>query len=168
MSIYQQRYWNSLKEFKTHVLYLHNYASQSELCDKAINIFLAITSSSSIAAWAIWQKYELVWAVIIALSQVVTAVKPFLPFKARLKAVTDLNDRIQEISLDCEKGWFSVAEGELTEKEIHEHCIKLRNDALTAERKCLKNIVLPKNVKLLKKAEKDADLYLTKNYHKRS
>ena len=165
MSIYQLRYWNQLKEFKTHVLYLHNYASHSEWWDKAINIFLAITSSSSIAAWAIWQQYQIVWAVIIALSQVVTAVKPFLPFKIRLKAIADLNDRIQEISLECEKGWFAVAEGELTEKEIHEDCINLRNDALTAEKKCLKNIVLPKKKKLLERAEQDADLYLTKNYH---
>ena len=147
-------------------MYLHNYASHSEWWDKTINVFLAITSSSSIAAWAIWQKHDIVWAVIIALSQVVTAVKPFLPFKVRLKAVADLNDRIQDISLECEKGWFAVAEGELTEKEIHEHCIKLRNDALTAEKKCLKNIVLPKNKKLLKRAEQDADLYLTKNYQK--
>ena len=165
MSACQVRYWNQLKEFKTHVIYLHNYAAHSEWWDKTINIFLAITSSSSIAVWAIWQKHQIIWAVILALSQVVTAIKPFLPFKQRLKAVSDLNDKIQEISLKCEKGWFSVAEGELTDKEIHELCISLRDNALTAEKKCLKNIVLPKNMKILKKAEIEADQYLTNNYH---
>lgn len=165
MNVYQARYWNQLKEFKTHVIYLHNYAAHSEWWDKTINIFLAITSSSSIAAWAIWQKYQIVWAIIIALSQVVTAIKPFLPFKQRLKAISDLNDKIQEISLECEEGWFSVAEGELTEKEIHNLCIGLRNKALIAEKKCLKNIVLPKNQNILKSAESEADQYLTNNYH---
>jgi hypothetical protein len=165
MSIYQLRYWNQLKEFKTHVIYLHNYAAHSEYWDKAINVFLAITSSSSIAAWAVWQKYHIMWAVIIALSQVVTAVKPFMPFKQRIKAICDLNDKMQEISLECENRWFSVAEGELTEKEIHELCIRLRNNALISEKKCLKSMVLPKNKKILKKAETEADQYLTNNYH---
>lgn len=165
MSVYQVRYWNQLKEFKTHVIYLHNYAAYSERWDKLANIFLAITSSSSIAAWAIWQQCQIVWAIIIALSQVVTAIKPFLPFKQRLKAICDLNDKLQEISLECEKEWFSVAEGERTDKEIHDLCIELRAKASSAERQCLKNVILPKNIKILKNAEIEADQYLSNNYH---
>jgi len=164
MSVYQQRYWNQLKEFKTHVIYLHGYASNSDWWDKAINIFLAITSSASIAAWAIWQQHQIVWAVIIALSQIITAIKPFLPYKQRLKAIGELNDKIQEVSLECEKGWYFVAEGKLTEEKIHNLCISLRDKGLSAERKHLKNLVLPKNKKILRKAEEDADMYLTNNY----
>jgi hypothetical protein len=162
---YQIRYWNLLKELKVHVIYLHHYAANSEWWDKAVNIFLALTSSSSIAAWAIWQKYQMVWAVIIALSQVVTAIKPFLPYKQRLKGISELNDRIQELSLECEKNWFSVAEGELTEKEIHDIFISIKDKSISAERKCLKNMVLPTNRKILKKAEQEADLYLSTNYN---
>lgn len=165
MSQYQQKYWSLLRELKTHVIYLHNYAASSEWWDKAINIFLAITSSSSIAAWAIWQQYQIVWAVIIALSQVITAIKPFLPFRQRLKPISDLNDQIQEISLECERHWHSVAEGELTEKEIHELYISLKDKSLKAEKKSFRDIVLPKNSKILACAEKEADLYLSNTYH---
>jgi hypothetical protein len=164
MNDYQQRYWNHLKELKTHVIYLHNYAAQSEWRDKAINIFLAIISSSSIATWAVWQKYDLLWAFIIALSQVVTAVKPFLPYRQRLKAISELNDKIQKISLKSEKNWYDVAEGELTEKEIHELYIDLKNESLAAEIKFLKNLVLPRKENLLRRAEKEAHIYLTNNY----
>jgi hypothetical protein len=165
MSQYQQKYWSLLKELKTHVIYLHNYAASSEWRDKSVNIFLAITSSSSIAAWAIWQEHQIVWAVIIASSQVATAVKPFLPFRQRLSPISDLNDAIQQISLECEKNWFDVAEGEITEKEIHNLYISLRDKSLKAEKKALKNLVLPKKMKLLAKAEKEADIYLTNLYH---
>ena len=164
MSVYQQRYWNQLKELKTHVIYLHYYAARSEKWDKSVNIFLAVTSSSSIAAWAIWQQYQIVWAVIIALSQIVTAVKPFLPYRQRVKAISELNDKIQEIYLKCEKGWFSVAEGELTDKEIHDYFISLRDKAVTAERRYFKNTILPKNKSMLRLAEKEAELYLSQNY----
>lgn len=165
MSQYQQKYWSLLKELKTHVIYLHNYAASSEWCDKATNIFLAITSSSSIAAWAIWQKYQIVWAVIIALSQVVTAIKPFLPYRQRLKPISNLNDQIQDISLECEKHWFSVAEGELTEKQIHDLYIDLKAKLLEAEKKALKDIVLPKKTKILVRAEEEADKYLSNTYY---
>ena len=164
MSVYQQRYWNQLKEFKTHIVYLQKYAAHSEWWDKAINIFLAITSSSSIAAWAIWQEYQLLWAIIIAGSQIVTSIKPFLPYKHRLKAVSTLGEMMQDLCLECEKYWFQVAEGELTEKEIHDINIDLKDKSIAVEKKALKNIVLPTNRKILNKAEKEADKYFKINY----
>jgi len=164
MNFYQKKYWALLKELKTHVIYLHKYAEDADKWDKAINIFLAITSSSSIAAWAIWQKFQFLWAVLIALSQVVTVVIPFLPFKKRLKAINELNDKIQEISLECEKKWFLVSEGRLTEEEIHDLTINLKDKSFKAERKYFKNLVLPKKNKILSQAEKDADLYFKNNY----
>jgi hypothetical protein len=163
--VYQLRYWNQLKETKTHVIYLHLYAASSEWWDKSANIFLALTSSSSIAAWALWQKYQFFWLIIIAASQVLSAIKPFMPYKQRLKALQNLNDKIQEIALEYEKGWFDVAEGHLTEREIHDLNIELKNKALIAEKKSLKNIVLPKKSKLLQEAEAEADTYFQNNYH---
>ncbi len=165
MSIYQEKYWAQLKELKTHVIYLQGYAELTDRWDKSVDIFLAVTSSTSIAAWAIWQKYPLVWSAIIALSQVITAIKPFLPHKQRVKAISELTDKFQNISLKCEKGWFAVAEGKLTEEEIHELYISLKEESLLAEQNCLKNIVLPENKKILSEAERKADLYLTNTYH---
>jgi hypothetical protein len=162
--MYQQRYWNQLKELKVHVFYLQNYAVSSGRFEQVVNVVLAIASSSSIGAWIIWKEYQLVWASIIAISQVITAVKPILPFKKRLEAVSNLGDRIAEISLEAEKDWFFVAEGKWTEQEIHEKCIALKQDALEAERKFLKGMILPKSSSALSKAEREADLYLSVTY----
>ncbi|WP_048481421.1 hypothetical protein [Methylotuvimicrobium alcaliphilum] len=162
---YQYRYWNTLKELRTHVMYLHDYATHSEWWDKATNIFLALASSSSIAAWAIWKDQQIVWACIIALAQIISAIKPFLPYKQRLGVISELNDKIQEIALECEKKWFDVAEGELTEREIHDLQIELRNKAFNAEKRILKGVILPRKNKILKSAETKADLFLRNNYH---
>lgn len=164
-SDYQHRYWNTLKELRTHVIYLHEYAIHSEWWDKALNIFLAFASSSSIAAWAIWKDQQVIWACIIALAQVVSAIKPFLPYKQRLSVISDFNNKIQEIALECEKKWFDVAEGLLTEKEIHDLQIELRNKAFDAEKRILKGVILPTNNKILKSAETKADRFLRNNYH---
>jgi len=50
----------------------------------SLKYFLAITSSSSIGAWAIWNEYSWILASIIAFSQVITAIIPFLAYKSRI------------------------------------------------------------------------------------
>ena len=68
--MYQLRFWNLLKELKAQEIYLQLYACRDESIDKTINIILAVASSSSIAAWAIWKEFQIVWAVLIATAQV--------------------------------------------------------------------------------------------------
>jgi len=55
--VYQQKYWHLMKELKTHSLYIQNFAISQSRNEQHLNIFLAITSSTSIAAWAIWKDH---------------------------------------------------------------------------------------------------------------
>ena len=57
-------------QIKAWIFYLDIYAENSYKWDRRINMYGAIASSSSIAAWAIWKEWSYVWAVIIAISQV--------------------------------------------------------------------------------------------------
>ncbi|EPS3380458.1 hypothetical protein ACVDQD_002181 [Vibrio cholerae] len=145
--MYQQKYWNLLKELKTHSLYIQNFAIEQSRIEQTLNIILAITSSTSIAAWAIWKDYAFVWGVIIALSQIITAVKPILPYKKRLDALNALGDSIAKLSLVAERDWYYVAEGQWTEHDIHTKWAELREKSLAAEKKCLGNLTLPRNKK---------------------
>lgn len=163
-STYQQRYWSMLVEARVHVSYLHHYAANSEWRDKAVNIFLAVTSSSSIAAWAIWREFTWVWPALIAGSQVVSAVKPFLPYNQQRKAVVALADAYQSICLQIENLWFSVAEGLFTDEKIHEETIRFRGLLLDAERMAMDGTILPRNPKLMSLAEVDARKYFANHY----
>ncbi|ELH7496648.1 hypothetical protein BS100_23465 [Vibrio parahaemolyticus] len=125
---------------------------------------MAIASSASIATWALWKEHQMVWACIIALSQVITAIKPFLPYRKRLKAVSELNNQVQAIFLEAETIWYKVSEGLLTEEEIHEETVRLKGRILSAERASLNGIVLPRKNKLKAAAENAADEYFTENY----
>lgn len=162
--MYQQKYWNQLKELKVHVYYVQIYAVKQNRHDQMINIFLAITSSSSIAAWALWKDYQFLWAFIIAASQVITAIKPLLPYKKRLSGLNKLGDMLSMIALKAERDWYFVAEGKWSEQEIHTKWADLKEDSLTAENKCLNGITLPKDESVLKSAEIEADKYLQSTY----
>lgn len=71
----QERYWRELDQLKVHIQYLDIYLEKTFVRDRNINIFLAIMSSASIGGWVVWQHYAFVWALLIAISQVINAVK---------------------------------------------------------------------------------------------
>ncbi len=161
---YQRRYWTELFELRVHVNYLELYMEESELKDKSINIFLAVTSSSSICGWAIWNKYGFIWAVIIAASQLINAVKQFLPYRTRLKATSGIMRELEELSIFAEKKWFDVAEGKLKKKEINKLQFEIRLKKTKAVQKHLGNNTLPTKEKLFNKAKKTAETYINNFY----
>lgn len=81
----QEKYWNYMVQIKAWTFYLDIYAEDSYKWDRRINIYGAIASSSSIAAWTIWRNWSFIWAAIIAISQVLTAIKQYLPFGRKVK-----------------------------------------------------------------------------------
>jgi hypothetical protein len=161
---YQQQYWNQLVELHVHVRYLYYYAVNAEWRDRSINIILAIASSGSIAAWALWKELVFIWPSIIALSQVISAIKPFLPYKSRQKALTELNGKLQFTFLSMEKDWYDVSEGNLTDREVHDLTIKYRDETLSAEQSIMKDTILPEKKDLLTKSEQDAQTYFNGHY----
>lgn len=162
--MYQARYWKELYQLKVHLNYIELYLQNTEFNDKAIKIFLALTSSSSIAAWAIWREAAPVWAIIIAASQVIAVIQSFLPYKARLKYLPELRHEFEELVHLTEKRWFDVSEGKLTEEEIHELQFGIRSRKNKALKKHLGNDTLPENPNLFNKAQESADIYF-KNFY---
>lgn len=96
--------------------------------DTSLNVVLAIASSGSIASWTIWDEYAIYWGGLIALSQLITALKPIFPFH---KHVHTLNHRCykQEILfLELIEIWQN-----LNDKSENESTIKTRLSYLTKQ-----------------------------------
>ena len=51
----QEKYWRYMVQIKAWIFCLDLYGEDSYKWEKRINVFSAIASSTSIAAWAIWQ-----------------------------------------------------------------------------------------------------------------
>ncbi|NCC87287.1 MAG: hypothetical protein EOM05_05400 [Clostridia bacterium] len=121
----QKQYWKFLQQLKFSIFYLNRYSDSSYKWDRKINIFTAIASSSSIAAWVIWTKYAFVWSAIIAVSQVINVIKIYLPFSTRLEIINPFIYDLQTLYSEAEYKWFRVANGELEEDEINEELYQL-------------------------------------------
>jgi len=160
----QLRYWKELHEFKVHVYYLELYLQDSELWDRRVNIFLAITSSSSICGWVIWSKFSFIWGVIIAASQLVTVIKHFLPYNTRIKAISSILTEFYDPLTNYEKNWYQVAESYLTDEEINSLQFELRTEKNKITNRHLGSNTLPVKQKLFDKAKVLADTYFNNYY----
>ena len=162
--MYQNQYWKEIYQLKVHANYISLYLEESELYNRAINTFLAVSSSSSICGWAIWQEYDYIWAFIIALSQLLTAIKLYLPYKSRMKPLSGLLHEFEQLMIQTESKWYDVSEGKLTNKEIHELRFRVRSQKTKSLKKYFPSGTLPENKKLFSVAKTNANIYF-KNFY---
>ena len=165
VNIYQQRYFKQLSQTKEHTFYLLEYIQDCEKWNWRIDIFIALASSSAIGAWAIWQELKLLWSIIIALSQVITTIKPLLRSKKRLEILYPLQRELEIIYLDIERNWYEVARGKLTEKEINELTINFKEKIEKLQNEKLGNNSIPENKTFIKKAKIKTKNYILNNFH---
>lgn len=140
------------------------YGENSYKWEKRINVFSAIVSSTSIAAWAIWQQLSFAWSFIIAISQVLSAIKVFLPYSRRLKSIVPFMEDLKFLYNRMEYTWFKVASGEMTEEEINEILYEFKNEYTNIENKHLKNETLLENEEFKKKSDMKTDAYFKNNF----
>ena len=164
VSEYQRRYYYKLTQTKEHIFYLSEYIQSCEKWSWRINFYLALTSSSAIGAWAIWQELRLVWTIFIALSQVLNTIKPLLQFERKLKILYLLQREMELIFIEMEMEWFDISRGKLTEREIHEKNIEFTRKLTVLENDKLNNITLPENESFVRKAKIQRSIYFKNNY----
>ncbi|MEB5935603.1 hypothetical protein MXL15_25790 [Pseudomonas mosselii] len=162
--MYQEQYWNEMVEIRAHQNYLMLYQLSSERWDLGFKIFLALASSGAISAWAVWQQYPKVWATIIAASQVISVLSNLMPHKTRIKPLGAAALAIGELADKAERGWFDVAEGALSDKQIN----KARHDLKEQKRKIMTDkfgsMVIPVRKRRMTNASAQAAEYFTSHY----
>ena len=160
----QERYWNLLVQMKVHGIYLNRYHGETVKIERYLLCFLAICSSSSIGAWAIFKEYAFVWGFIIAVSQVISAIQHHLPYKRRLKALSSWSYDHEKLVIDMEHDWHVVSIGDISDIQIQKKITGFRSQALEREKKHIESDSLPSNERLLTQAESDATKYFMAHY----
>lgn len=141
----QSLYWKELYQTKFHTEYIELFLQKSENWDKRLNIFIAICSSASIAAWAIWKENYWIWTTIIAASQVIQAIKPFLPYQERMRSLSALRNGYAGLFVLADTHWPSIAEGEIASVAISKLRSEIRQKKLELEQKAFPTSSLPDN-----------------------
>lgn len=155
----QRLYWQDMINLKRDARYVDLWLASTEVTDRYIKAGLAIAASSSIGGWLIFKQYAFIWASVVAVSQVVQAIKEYLPYKSRLKALASLSQDLNSICLSAENHWYQVSSGALYDDDIHHLRFDLKARTQAAVQKAFPLSGLPENDVFFEKAQKETALY---------
>ena len=110
------------------VCYWSQLATRYAQREKWIKIFLAITSSGTVAGWTVWTHYAIVWKVLSGLSAVLAVSLPILDYSGRVAQMSKAASKCAQLRLGYDQLWAQIdslapdslaaMEAELSKKEI--------------------------------------------------
>ena len=92
----------------------------------------AIATSSTIAGWAIWQNYAIIWGTIIAASQLIDALKDVFPHAKSRKSSAELANVLNGLFIDARVDFERICSGSIAPEDANASLSKLqklRNEA---------------------------------------
>lgn len=156
-------YWEELKQLKAKSICIRLYRNEMNSYVKITDTILAIASSVSIGGWAIWNKYSFAWSLIIALSQVINALKGVFTFSKLHKSASALTISFETLYIDAEDDWEKISLRENIASEINDKRTSLRKLQLAAEQKFFPEGFEPSD-KMIAKASHEAETYFSETY----
>lgn len=160
----QAQYWMQFKQYKENCFYLHAYIAKDERHEWWRSFALAIGTSSAIGGWLVWKDVPYVWAVIIGVTQILQVASPLFPQRQRIKALHGMSVDLDNLIIKMEDEWHQVASGKLTDDAIHNLLMKYKTKQQAIFNAHLKGAELPDQPRLLVKARKSLDIFLSNQY----
>jgi hypothetical protein len=156
--------WSLLCNCKYKSYYIGHLVTKFQKYDRNINIFLAIASSGSIAAWAVWSIYPWVWGLIIAISQVLSVIKPYIPFFKYVKELNLKLIRIENLNIEIEKLWYKIQRNKISEDDSIEEYFEFQKQ-LTEILSFSDESIFDLDKKIQDKSNKQMKVFLRTKYN---
>lgn len=118
--ILRERTWKNFINMKYKGYVVNLLYSKYQRWDRTINVFLAFVSCGSIATWAVWKEYPMFWAALIAISQVVNAVKPLFPYNKYVKEFGEKSLQLDSLNIDFERLFNQLQTDTISDLEADE------------------------------------------------
>jgi hypothetical protein len=159
----QEAYWKQLVTCKIVSCYIKYYRDSQARWINITGIFKAVVTSSTIGAWVVWKQYAIVWGLLLAATQVLDAIKEYIPQTKGRRAASEFVQAMESLIIDARFEWFSVFNGDYTAAEIMDRWRKLAKLMNEIETKYFPD-GLPADHKRQKLAERDAQAYFLNTY----
>ena len=133
----REEVWDSMLTADYNCCYWDRLAQRYYTRQKWAEIFLAITASSTVAAWGIWRHAELVWQVLSVFATLIAVILPILNFKKVIAATSDLLGVWIQIRGDYDMLWFDIEHNLVSPERAVDQFRKIKRKELDVERKLI-------------------------------
>jgi hypothetical protein len=102
----ETRIWNNLANIKFKALYTCECSRIAGILERALAFFLALSSASTVGAWTLWKQHGTLWAIIIAVGQILLIALPHVPFLKNEKEFLAMSFEFEALYLRYEQLWY--------------------------------------------------------------
>ena len=156
--------WSTFNDIKYKTYLVGILIEKYQKWDRNVNVFLALVSSTSIASWAIWKRYDFIWGFIIVVSQVLTVIKPYIPYFKYVKELNKRNQKLDSYCIDFEKLWYDFDNKVITEQEASRRYFSLKK-AVSELLSFGDDVILSSSKKDVNKSNEKMKIFLKTNYN---
>lgn len=160
----QNQFWNELVQLKVDICYLNLICRDADNFDFWVKMTLATTSCLSLGFWTQFSEYGFVWGLIIAISQVGSAIQHLLPYERRRNVILNADRDFTELFLDSQKHLENMHDSKISESGIGKKLNDLRAKKADLGNWHFKSIILPEIEKFHKIASRVADDFFRLHY----
>jgi hypothetical protein len=100
--------WASMLTAQMNVCYWSKLAYRYTEREKWIKIFLAITSSGTVAGWVVWTAYPIAWKALSGLSAITAIVLPILNYSGRAAQMNKAASKSAQLRLGYDQLWAQL------------------------------------------------------------
>lgn len=154
-----QRYWNKMTQMKFHLIYLGYHYHRTTTIERWLNIILAVISTGSLAGLFLSYSTQKIWAIVLILSQAITAAKPYLPFESRIRELDKGIGALDVVYEEVEEQWNKVLSGIYDDSKINELIYKYEKQWDKIDATMLIGDSLPRKKRLIEMADKEKNQY---------
>ena len=162
-SVEQDLYWQEFTQLKLDACYVRDYRNSIARWETTVAAIRAITSSVSIGAWVVWRKYALVWAALIAITQVADALRDVFPFRKRRQTLSGWSNALNRLFVDAQRDWDNISAGSLSNLKISALTHQLRQKMQRYEETYIPD-GLERKQKLFEAAQKEMETFFLTRY----
>jgi hypothetical protein len=160
----RDKYATFMVEKKFVLEYLSLLIKQNNKIQKGLLIFVALMSSSVIGGWMIWNTVSPLWAVFLAISNVINIIRPYLPYDKRAKVLYQLDFELSTQFIYIEKEWNDIEEGKIDDSAINEKYANFDLQWTNSMNKFMADDSFPDDKKMTKRADEETNTYFKKFY----
>lgn len=113
--------------------------------DKFVKIFLAITSSGTVASWKLWSEVDIIWKILSGISALIAIALPILDWQKVIESIASVKGKWTQLETEYAALWHKINLNQSVSIDEYKEIKKLEADAVQSETN------LPKDDKLIKK-----------------
>ena len=89
--------WNSSLTAELNVRYWDSLCRRYYLIDRYVKIFLAVTSSSTVAGWGFWKEMKILWQILYGISTITALALPILDLRGKIQLMARVGEKWAQI-----------------------------------------------------------------------